>query len=147
PDYVIAGTVVGGSMNVSYTHGGKTISLAPKALEAKGSDCGPFSLELRVWDRDLPNIKRLADVFSISAKEIREELDLSSGVFIYRDHFRVLPYGDPKLDWLRLDLRRVQNPTMRVSNNQVVGVIMISADKNPELRDQSNREGLVASPQ
>ncbi|MGA9131245.1 MAG: ATP-binding protein [Candidatus Sulfotelmatobacter sp.] len=43
---------------------------------------------------------------------------------------------------LRLDLRRVQNPTLRLSNNQIYGVVHISADTNPKLRDQSNREGL-----
>jgi C4-dicarboxylate-specific signal transduction histidine kinase len=36
----------------------------------------------------------------------------------------------------------VQNPTLRISNNQIHGVVRISADDNPELRDQSNREGL-----
>ena len=35
---------------------------------------------------------------------------------------------------------------MRLSNNQVVGYVLISADKNPGLRDQSNREGLMAGP-
>ena len=38
--------------------------------------------------------------------------------------------GDPNNDWLRLDIRRVQNPTLCVSNNQVVGCALISADRN-----------------
>ncbi len=63
---------------------------------------------------------------------------------MYRDSFRVFPYGEPGNDWLRLDLRRVQNPTRRVSNNQVVGYVYITSKDNPELRDQSNREGLIA---
>src|SRR5690606_37599409 len=48
----------------------------------------------------------------------------------------------PNNDWLRLDIRRVMKPGMRLSNNQIVGHISISADRNPGLRDQSNREGL-----
>jgi hypothetical protein len=32
---------------------------------------------------------------------------------------------------------------MRISNNQIVGAVYISADQNPELRDQTNREGLI----
>ncbi|RZK02280.1 MAG: GHKL domain-containing protein, partial [Flavobacterium sp.] len=55
------------------------------------------------------------------------------------------PYGDPKFDWARLDLRRVNNPTLRISNNQIIGFISIELDKNPEFKDQSNREGLVES--
>lgn len=58
----------------------------------------------------------------------------------------MLPYGEPRNDWLRLDLRRVQNPTLRLSNNQIVGYVLISADDNPLLRDQSNREGLIEGP-
>jgi hypothetical protein len=45
-----------------------------------------------------------------------------------------------------LDLRRVQNPTLRLSNNQIVGYVLISAYDNPLLRDQSNREGLIEGP-
>jgi hypothetical protein len=74
--------------------------------------------------------------------DVRRDLDAAAGINIYRDGFRVLPYGEPRNDWLRLDLRRVQNPTMRLSNNQIMGYVLISADKNPQLRDQSNREGL-----
>jgi C4-dicarboxylate-specific signal transduction histidine kinase len=32
---------------------------------------------------------------------------------------------------------------MSLSNNQVVGYVLISADTNPDLRDQTNREGLI----
>lgn len=73
---------------------------------------------------------------------MRRDLDAASGISIYRDRFRVLV---PENDWLRLDLRRVQNPTMRVSNNQIVGMVAVSADKNPGLKDQSNRQGIVDS--
>src|SRR5262249_39287685 len=34
-------------------------------------------------------------------------------------------------------------PVVRLSNNQVVGFIEISRDRNPDLRDQTNREGLL----
>src|SRR5207249_836327 len=55
----------------------------------------------------------------------------------------ILPYGEPDNDWLRLDRRRVNNPTVRLSNNQILGWVKISAERNPLLQDQTNREGLV----
>src|SRR5690606_36591782 len=61
----------------------------------------------------------------------------------YRDGFRVWPYGEPHDDWLRLDQRRVNNPVVKLSNNQVVGFVELSQELNPELRDQTNREGLI----
>ncbi len=75
--------------------------------------------------------------------EVRAWLREWSGVSVYRDGFRIWPYGEPHDDWLRLDQRRVNNPVVRLSNNQVVGFVEISADRNPELRDQTNREGLI----
>ena len=104
--------------------------------------CGPFRFSLNVWDRDAASLRQLAR----TAKIAREALDGASGISIYRDRFRVLPYGEPRNDWLRLDLRRVNNPTLRLSNNQIIGYVHITRDGNPSLRDQSNREGLIEGP-
>lgn len=108
--------------------------------ETRPTECGPLDLELRVWDRD--ELGNVVQKTHSTIQDIRRDLDAVAGVNIYRDGFRVLPYGEPQDDWLRLDLRRVQNPTLRLSNNQIYGVVHISADSNPKLRDQSNREGL-----
>jgi signal transduction histidine kinase len=105
--------------------------------------CGPFRLELRVWDREAGDLAELVKLYGSTLKDVRRDLDRAAGINIYRDGFRVLPYGEPRNDWLRLDLRRVQNPTLRLSNNQIVGYVLISADDNPLLHDQSNREGLI----
>src|SRR5205085_4732768 len=104
--------------------------------------CGPFDIELRVWDRERKSLGRLAEAIGSTTQTIQQDLDEAAGISIYRDGFRVLPYGEPQNDWLRLDMRRVQNPTTRISNNQVVGALFISADDNAPLQDQTNREGL-----
>lgn len=104
-------------------------------------ETGPFEFEFRVWDRDeFGNVEQKT---GSSIKDIRKDLDEFAGINIYRDGFRVLPYGEPKNDWLRLDIRRVQKPTKNLSNNQILGFVKISSDKNPELKDQSNREGMM----
>jgi signal transduction histidine kinase len=105
--------------------------------------CGPFHIELRVWDRDQTSMAQLARAYNSTLKSVRADLNDAAGISIYRDGFRIFPYGEPLNDWLRLDLRRVNNPTLHLSNNQIVGYVLISSDENPELRDQSNREGIV----
>jgi Histidine kinase-, DNA gyrase B-, and HSP90-like ATPase len=115
-------------------------------LDRHTPQCGPFSIELRVWDRDRDSLSGLAHERGATIADVRRDLNAAAGINIYRDGFRALPYGEPRNDWLRLDLRRVQNPTMRLSNNQIMGYVLISADKNPQLRDQSNREGLIEGP-
>ncbi len=102
---------------------------------------GPFELDIEVWDRDREAIEKVAGQQSIT--DFRRLLNQVAGVSVYRDGFRVLPFGEVGDDWLALDRRRVQNPTMRVSNNQVIGHVFIGADANSDLRDQTNREGLI----
>jgi signal transduction histidine kinase len=105
---------------------------------------GPLSIDLRVWDLDAGSLKGLRNASGErTINEVRRTIRDSSGVAVYRDGFRVQPYGDPDFDWLGLDARRVNNPTMRLSNNQIVGFIFTTGDKNPELRDQANRQGLI----
>lgn len=108
--------------------------------DTRSLECGPLELEIRVWDRD--DLGNVLQMTSSTITDVRRDLDAVAGINIYRDGFRVLPYGEPQDDWLRLDLRRVQNPTMRLSNNQIYGVVHISAESNPRLHDQTNREGL-----
>jgi signal transduction histidine kinase len=108
-------------------------------------DCGKFSFEFRVWNREQSSIENLAKEYNSTVRDIKRDLNEAAGLSIYRDNFRVLPYGEPKNDWLRLDFRRVQNPTKNLSNNQIVGYIAISLDTNIELTDQSNREGIIDS--
>jgi signal transduction histidine kinase len=146
PPYLLRGSIrAGGSYKFNiHLPNGKPVRVAGKFLVGgRTPTCGPVAVELRVWDRDAPSMRTLASERGGTVKAVREDLDEAAGINVYRDSFRVLPYGERRNDWLRLDLRRVQNPTLRLSNNQIVGYVLISADGNPELRDQSNREGLI----
>ncbi len=103
--------------------------------------CGPFRIMLFVWDLDNTGLRRAA-----VDRKLRDTLKRLSGVSIYRDGFRVWPYGAPGDDWLELNQRRVNNPTMRVSTNQIVGIVEIDQEQNPDLRDRTSREGLIDTP-
>ncbi len=149
PDYTILGEL-DGSNNLTMVYS-SNITKEPlvitklnlRLLGNRRPECGPLEFEFRVWDRD--RFKDVASELGRSLNSVRQDMNSVSGVSIYRDKFRVAPYGNPGDDWLRLDLRRVQSPTMRVSNNQVIGRISISGQGNPELKDQTNREGIVYS--
>ena len=65
-------------------------------------------------------------------------------IYLYRDRVRVLPYGDPDDDWLKIDmLRGTKSAGYYLSNDQVVGCVDISQEGNPRLKDKTNREGLI----
>ena len=77
-------------------------------------------------------------------------LDKFGGIKIFRDNFRVRPYGEPKstsFDWLNLGNRALSSPTVtkpgyRVRPQQIYGIINISRIGNIKFEDKSSREGL-----
>src|SRR5699024_787184 len=65
-------------------------------------------------------------------------------IYLYRDNVRVMPYGDPDDDWLKVDMTRgTVSAAEFLSNDQVVGCVYISQKGNPQLKDKTNREGLI----
>ena len=121
-------------------------------LEDRPPQAGPFEFEINVWDREKTALQRSLQAANpentapsaSDLKGFRDTMDEVAGISIYRDGFRVLPFGESGDDWLGLDLRRVQSPTLRLSNNQIIGHVFIGADTNESLKDQSNREGILA---
>jgi signal transduction histidine kinase len=103
-------------------------------------DCGPVRIRFFGFDLETPSISKLGPI-----REVRGWLREWTGVSIYRDGFRLSPYGEPSDDWLRLDQRRVNNPVVRLSNNQLIGFVEISREQNPNLVDQTSREGMIAN--
>lgn len=87
---------------------------------------------------------------TVVAKERKSILERFGGVKIYRDSFRVRPYGDPTNDWLKLGARVAQSPAgagqrigdWRVRPEQTAGIITISRKDNPLLIDKSDRGSL-----
>ncbi|RKI15397.1 hypothetical protein D7Y15_13885 [Corallococcus sp. AB030] len=105
--------------------------------------CGGFEVEIRAWDRDRKSLAPYMLEFNMGLREFRSVLDMYSGVSLYRDGFRVHPYGEPGNDWLQLDNRSRQAPTTRLANNQIISAIRISRDRNKDIIDRTTREGLV----
>jgi len=87
----------------------------------------------------------------IVSAERKKIIDEFGGVKIYRDSFRVRPYGDSGNDWLHLGERVSQSPAgpgqrigdWRIRPNQIAGIINISRLTNTMLVDKSDRGSLV----
>ncbi|MBX9678906.1 MAG: ATP-binding protein [Gemmataceae bacterium] len=105
---------------------------------------GPFTMQCYWYNRRL--LKKI---------EVNDDvLDLKSlvrpwsgGLMLYRNGFRVPPYGGPDDDWLNLDRGALASQGYKVNRAQLVGKVDISIDENPRLVDQTNREGLRDCPE
>ena len=107
--------------------------------------CGPFQFEIRAWDIGSEDTTEIAERFDFKKSQIRKTIGAHKGISVYRDDVLVLPKSEIARDWLGLDLRRVSRVGVRLSTNQIVGYVSISAADNPHIEDTSDRERLVST--
>ena len=88
----------------------------------------------------------------------------ASGVRVYLEGFRVLPYGEPKDDWLSIDADYTRRPRqlellkdiglateasdpdsglVRVPSNNYFGAVFLIQNRCPDMRILVNREGFI----
>jgi signal transduction histidine kinase len=119
------------------------------------SYCGEIKIDFRVFDRDPNSIdglieRGLKDPITgayVGRREARIILDTYNGIGVYRNGFRLRPLGDAGYDWLSLDNERVQNPSLRVGCDQVIGFIHIESEDESGLEEKSARDGIKESSQ
>ncbi|MGP7974066.1 sensor histidine kinase [Proteus mirabilis] len=118
---------------------------------------GNFEFILYYLKKAVSNDSR--DIFynkKINSNARKEWLDSFSGIKIYRDGFRVRPYGEiagPAYDWLGLGRRKAASPAgvskpgggYRIEPDNISGIVKISRLTNPDFDDKSSREGLQES--
>jgi len=154
-DYRISGNIdkngVGNLLyeNQNYPDSNETISFKIK-IDQKDEKCGNIEVDLRFFDLEPEAIgalisRGLKDPVTneyLGRSEARRMLKEYAGIGIYRNLFRIRPYGDSNYDWLELNQKRVNNPTVKFSTNQVVGFINIESEEESNLIEKSAREGL-----
>lgn len=74
---------------------------------------------------------------------IRKLANIAGGIRLYRNGFRVLPYGEPGDDWLSLDLSTRRRSLLPVhANINFFGFVEID-DSSGDFEETSSREGLM----
>jgi signal transduction histidine kinase len=77
-------------------------------------------------------------------KQVREYLSKRGGIRVYRNGFRVLPYGEQNDDWLSLDqISRTRVILYPLSNENWLGAVTISDLEGTFFQETSSREGLI----
>ncbi|WMW22778.1 ATP-binding protein [Methanolobus mangrovi] len=111
---------------------------AAKVLNEREIECGPFRFGFYIFDLNKDADKR----YELGDKQ--KKILKQHRVYLYRDGIRVYPYGEAEDDWLRIDiLRGTKSAGGYLSNDQIFGYVNITQKDNPNLKDKTNREGLI----
>jgi len=109
------------------------------AVYLQNYSIGEIIFEGYIFDRD-SFLMRLGVTDKTGFKKY---LDSNSGVRVFRDGLRVYDYGEPENDWLDLNLRRVNQPTKRLSKNILLGAVYLNRAESDDLKEKTNREGFI----
>lgn len=100
---------------------------------------GKIRFEILIFDRD----NRILSLGVTDKKGFNDYLNANGGVRVFRNGIRVYDYGEPRNDWLHLDIRRVNRPGETISNNLIIGAVYLDRMTSGDLVEKTNREGFV----
>lgn len=101
---------------------------------------GRFSFCLGAFEPMARSSSLSEDVYT----KVKQRAESHSGLNIYRDGLRVMPYGRPESDFFKIEERRQFHAGREFwASRRIFGRIAISRAENPNLRDKAGREGLI----
>ena len=151
-DYRISGSISADGVGTLIYSSQKPRDITEEKLllkPVKPTGCGELDIDIRVYDRDPMSIQSLIkrglkDEFGdyVGRLQARQLLNEYNGIGVYRNGFRIRPLGDADFDWLKLNEQRVQQPSLRIGSNQVIGYVQIQSQDQSDLIEKSARDGL-----
>nr|WP_244603480.1 ATP-binding protein [Methanococcoides sp. NM1] len=103
---------------------------------------GQFNIEFGFIEGDSKNSNVSREKWDV----LKRKAGKFGGIYVYRDEFRVLPYGRSDHDFLKFEERRSLSATYyQFSRRRVFGYIEIKRDSNPKLTDKAGREGFIVN--
>lgn len=104
-----------------------------KSLVVPAPSFGP--IEVKILYMDAVAKRTFARNNGISTREY-------GNIKLFRDNFRILPYGEMENDWLGIDNKHAQAVFRSLGTRDIIGYVQITKEHNPMLKDATNRQGL-----
>lgn len=102
-----------------------------------------FKIHYFIYDRPQYYGNRISN---LELKRIQELSKTAGGVRLYRNGFRVLPYGEPKDDWTNIDKRwstESGKTNIPLNNQNLFGFVEIIDPTGNMFEETASREGLI----
>ncbi|MCT7642620.1 sensor histidine kinase [Aliarcobacter butzleri] len=90
------------------------------------------------FDKDTLDLSDISD-----RKGLRDFVKQNGGVRVYRDGMRIYDYGELGNDWLNMDSSRINAPTSKIANRNIISSIFIDGKESKKLIEKTNREGFI----
>jgi len=110
-----------------------------KTLDLGLFKVGEIKIEAYLFDLS-PKILNLS---LENMESLNEFLGHNGGVRVYRDGMRVYDYGEPGNDWLNLDKTRINQPSQKIGNRNILAAVQLKRSDSRDLNEKTNREGFV----
>jgi signal transduction histidine kinase len=118
------------------------VSLPPSRTPPirSSSKVGPFSICIATFEQVRERSSHPPEVH----QRLSDLAELYTGLAIYRDGLRVMPYGRPDADYFGIEERRSYHAGRAFwAHRRSFGRVGISRSDNPNLKDKAGREGLI----
>jgi signal transduction histidine kinase len=107
-------------------------------------DPPPYANLRNAWMKAYYAILDPLEFSSLIFPRLREALVREGGIKLYRNDFRVVPYGDPDNDWLSLDAAYTRRSHLfPIANRNWFGVIEVQDPEGRNFEEHTSREGLI----
>lgn len=114
----------------------RLIRTGPRTLR----DVGPFRMQFYWYNRRI--LKEITDLNMKRRDVLAAVNSWAGGLMVFRDGFRINPYGGLDDDWLELDKKALGARGYKVNRSQIIGSVNLTS-RNFHLVEQTNREGLA----
>lgn len=100
---------------------------------------GRIEFDIVIFEKD----NAIFNLMNLEKRALNDYLKNNSGIRVYRDNMRVFNYGESGNDWLGIDQKRLMRAGGSVSNNMVIGSVLLQRKSSFGLREKTNREGFI----
>lgn len=139
-------------LNIKTTNIDVIISKDGKTITSKLTDRGQFIFTIKEKNKDYP----LLNDIHISVFYLNRSAKISftrqmggvqpvnyGSVFIYKNGFRINPYGDPGQDFFNIDQRKAQGYARFLGTREIMGRISIKGDNEQFIETSSRAHGFI----
>ncbi len=111
-----------------------------KFFDPSLKNIGKITIKGYIFDFD-PDTLELSDIEDIAG--FKEYTKANGGVRVYRDNMRIYDYGEDGNDWLKMDAKRINQPTVKIANRNIISAVFLDGFTSRGLIEKTNREGFI----